>query len=152
MTKPVWTTANPDWERSILARESIIACPVLFPEEGEAALDVFKQLRVVDVAGRPTFGEVGREWIFDFVRTLFGSYDSAIGRRYITEYLLLISKKNGKSTLAAAIMLTALIRNWRDELRDCLLQKRPFAFSNSAVRMAPPAAPRTVLCERPTNR
>ena len=38
-----------------------------------------------------------------------------------------------------------------DGLGDCLLQKRPFAFSNSAVRIAPPAAPRTVLCERPTN-
>lgn len=96
-----------------MARESIIP-PPLFLDEGEAALSVFKQLRVVDVPGRPCFGEICNPWIFDFVRTLFGSYDSTIGRRYITEYLLLVSKKNSKSTLAAGIMLTALIRNWRD--------------------------------------
>jgi len=86
---------------------------VLYPDEGEAALAVFKQLRVCDMPGKPTFGEVCREWIFDFVRVLFGSYDSEEGRRRITEALMLISKKNTKSTLAAGIMLTALIRNWR---------------------------------------
>lgn len=129
--RPVWTTAVPDWERRIVAGESLIAFPPLFPDEGEAALEQFKQLRVVDVSGRPTFGEIGRPWIFDFVRTLFGSYDTVAGRRLITEYFMCVAKKNSKSTLAAGIMLTALIRNWRDSGEFLILAPTVEVANNS---------------------
>ncbi len=114
MAPPVWSTAIPDWRERLIDSRPLIAMPPLFPIEAEAALEIFKSLQVVDVAGRPPFGDIGREWVFDFVRAVFGAYDVECGRRLIQYFLLLISKKNGKSTLAAAIMITALIRNWRE--------------------------------------
>ena len=131
MSKPVWDTSCKDWERRIVAGESLIAFPPLFPSEAEEALNQFKQLRVVDVAGRPTFGEVCRPWILDYVQALFGAYDPAAGRRLITESLMSISKKNGKSTLAAGIMLTALIRNWRDSGEYLILAPTVEVAANS---------------------
>lgn len=108
-----WSTACPDWERRILARESLIPFAPLFQDQADAALDVFNSLRIVDAPGSPTMGEAARPWLQDFVGSIFGSYDEQTGRRLITEYFLLISKKNAKSTGASGIMMTALLRNWR---------------------------------------
>ena len=108
-----WSTSCPDWERRIIAGESLIPCPPLFPDQAEYALSIFKQLRVYDVLGQPTLGECCRPWVFDFVGAIFGAYDAETGRRLITEFLLHISKKNTKSTIAAGLMLTAAITNWR---------------------------------------
>lgn len=116
-----WSTACPDWEERVLTRRSLIPCAPLFPEEGASALEVFKQLRVVDVQGSPTMGEVCRPWFLEFVTAVFGSYDVDSGRRLIQEFFLLISKKNSKSTGAAGIMLTALIRNWRNSSEFVIL-------------------------------
>ncbi|MFH2075815.1 MAG: terminase large subunit [Pseudomonadota bacterium] len=120
MSDPVWSTACPEWEKKIIAGESLIPSPI-FPLEAEAGLAVFKELRLVDVQDHPTYGEIGRKWVFDFASSVFGSYDVDSGRRLITEYFLLISKKNSKSSTAAALMLTCLIRNWRDSAEFLIL-------------------------------
>lgn len=82
---------------------------------------MFKALRVTDLPGKPTFGECATQWVFDFVTLIFGCTDPATGDRLIEEFLLLISKKNTKSTLAAGIMVTALLRNWRPDDESLIL-------------------------------
>lgn len=109
---PEWTTACPDWSDRLKRGDSIIPPPI-YPEQADIALNIFKQLKIVDAPGSPTFGESCAQWVFDLVSALFGSYDADTGKRHITEVFVLIPKKNSKSTLAAGIMMTALLLNWR---------------------------------------
>ena len=117
---PEWSTACPEWAARLRAGESIIPPPI-FPEQAEQALNIFKQLKIVDAPGSPTFGESCAEWVFDLVRSIFGAYDADSGRRLITEWFILIPKKNSKSTIAAGIMMTAVILNWRQSAEFSVL-------------------------------
>jgi len=129
--RPEWTTALPDWEERVVNRQSLIPFPPLFPAYAQRALDIFTKLRAVDVGGAPELGAICRQWTLDFVGAIFGSYDEDAGRRLVTEYLLLISKKNGKSSYAAGIMLTALYLNWRAEAEFIILSPTVEIANNS---------------------
>lgn len=115
-----WTTACTDWEARLVGRRSIIPPPI-FASEAEEALAIFKALRVPDLPGKPAMEDCCEEWVFDFVRCIFGAYDAESGKQLIREFGLLISKKNTKSTIAAGIMLTALILCWREEEEHLIL-------------------------------
>jgi phage terminase large subunit-like protein len=125
-----WSTACPDWEVRLKARLSIIPPPI-FPQQAEQALAIFKELKVTDLPGKPTFGECSEQWVFDFVAAIFGGYDAETGKQMIREYYLLISKKNTKSTIAAGIMLTAVILCWRDEEEHLILAPTKEVADNS---------------------
>lgn len=112
-SSPVWTTACPDWRERIVQRRSLIPFDPLFQAEADAALAVMDLLKVVDMPGSPTFGDISRPWVREFCASIFGAYDPEEGRRLVREWLMLISKKNTKSTTAGLLMLTILIRNWR---------------------------------------
>lgn len=113
MPPSTWDTACPDWEDRIVHQRSLIPDLPLFEHEAERALRIFKRLRVPDIVGTPTYGEVCGDWVFDLVRAIFGAYDPDTRRRMIREFFVLIPKKNGKSSIAAAIMVTAAIVNRR---------------------------------------
>jgi len=127
---PEWTTACPNWAAKLRAGESIIPPPIFFEPAAEA-LAVFRELRIVDAPGSPTFGESCAPWVFDLVASIFGAYDAESGRRLITEWFVLVPKKNSKSTIAAGIMMTALILNWRQSAEFSILAPTVEVANNS---------------------
>jgi phage terminase large subunit-like protein len=130
MSAPEWTTSCENWQERIVARQSLIP-PPLFPAEAQKALEIFRELRIVDAPNSPTMGEACRQWVFDFVAAIFGAYDHETGRRLIQHFLLLISKKNSKSTIAAGIMVVASTRNWRESGEYIILAPVKEAADNS---------------------
>lgn len=128
----ITSTACLDWRERIVAGKSLIP-PPLYLDEAQSALDVFNDLRIVDAPGSPTMFEACKPWVFDLVSSVFGAYNAETGRRDMTEWLLLISKKNSKSTIAAAIMLTALIRNWRESGEFLILAPTVEIAQNSFI-------------------
>lgn len=125
-----WSTACTDWENRLIDGESIIPPPI-FADQAEQALSIFRELRVSDLPGKPTFGECSEAWVFDFVKVIFGGYDAETGNQLIREYGLLISNKNTKSTIAAGIMLTALILCWREDEEHLILAPTKEVADNS---------------------
>jgi phage terminase large subunit-like protein len=115
LTDTAWSTACPDWEDRLLSGRSLVPDLPLFESERERALRVFNRLRVPDMVGRPTMGEVAGPWLLPIIGAIFGSYDPLAHRRMINEFFWLIPKKNTKSSSAAAIMVEALILNERPE-------------------------------------
>ena len=127
------TTARPDWAERLESGRSIIPPPI-FQDQADHALEIFKALRIVDAPGSPTFGESCAQWVFDLVASIFGAYDPSTGRRLITEWFVLIPKKNSKSTIAAGIMMTALVLNWRQSAEFTILAPTIEVANNSYAR------------------
>ncbi|PLX36951.1 MAG: terminase [Hyphomicrobiales bacterium] len=94
--------------------------------EARLAVEVFDRLRLPDVPGKPTFGEVGGDWARSFVRVVFGTVvmsddRSVIIDRTVRKFFQLVPKKNSKTTNGAAIMVTALLRNRRPNAEFLLI-------------------------------
>jgi phage terminase large subunit-like protein len=133
LVRPTWSTACPDWQDRIVKGIPLTPCPPLFESSAASGLAIFKRLKIVDAG--VTFGD-SRPWIMDFARGIFGSYCDVSGhedegRRLIKTFFMLISKKNTKSTLAAGIMLTVLIQNWRHEAEYLILSPTKEVADNS---------------------
>lgn len=138
-----WDTSLPDWKERITSRRPLIPDLPLFDPVADKALEIFKRLRLPDVIGNPTFAQAGDDWIFDFVRAVFGSYDPVRKVRMIREFLLLVPKGNAKTTYAAAIILVAAIMNERPHAELMLIApsqkiaKRAFSQAAGMIRLDP---------------
>lgn len=133
LVRPVWTTACTDWRDRIIAGTPLTPCEPLFSTAAESGMAVFKELQIVD-AGL-TYGSC-RPWVLQFAESIFGSYCDVPGhpdegRRLIKTFFMLISKKNTKSTIAAGIMLTVLVQNWRPEAEYLILSPTKEIADNS---------------------
>jgi phage terminase large subunit-like protein len=117
----MWSTAVPDWQGRLLAGQSLVPELPLFAEERDKAIRIFNRLVLPDVIGTPAMAEAAGDWFRDIVGALFGSYDAETNRRMIQELFLLVPKKNGKSSYAAAIMVVAMIMNRRPNAEYLLI-------------------------------
>ncbi len=92
---------------------------------------VFSSLRITDLPGQPTIGDACAPWILDFAAAIFGAYDPETGEQRINNAMLLVSKKNTKSTIAAGIMVTELVCGWRDYDENLILAPTKEVADNS---------------------
>ncbi|CAM5402192.1 hypothetical protein AFEL58S_02053 [Afipia felis] len=76
-------------------------------------LAFFDELRLPDVPGNPRLGDASGQWFRDLVRAVFGSWDSANKVRMIRDFFALVPKGSSKTTYAAALMLVAMLMNFR---------------------------------------
>lgn len=118
---PKWTTACPDWGSRIIEGRPLINVPVLFKDTADNYMSLFGALPLGDVRGNPLMRDATKLWAWQFAEVFFGSLCLESNIRLITEYFMLISKKNTKSTLAAAIMLTIITRCSRGEAEYTLI-------------------------------
>jgi len=105
-----------DWADRLQRGETPIADLPLDQDAAERAVGIFNKLRLPDVPGQPELREAAGEWMRDIVRAVFGSMEtSAAGPevRRVGEVFILVPKKNGKTTTAAAIALTFMLLNKR---------------------------------------
>lgn len=101
----------PDWEAKLLRGETPIPDLPLDTEAADAAVAIFNNLRLPDVAGFPRLEDACGDWFRDLVRAAFGSVDRETRERLITEIFCLVPKKNSKTTYSAGLGLTAMLLN-----------------------------------------
>ena len=98
-----WDTSCPDWGERILTGRPLVPNLPLYKRHRDKALAIFKMLRLPDVKGDPVIGDVTAGRAYQIVAALFGSYDKESDLRHISEFFILIPKKNGKSTFAGLL-------------------------------------------------
>lgn len=111
-------TACPDWRERLRAGVPPVAEGLVRdPELADRAERIFGMLRLPDVPGKPRLADSAGRWFVDaVVRPIFGSLDRDTGRRAIREVLVLVPKKNSKTTNGAGLMTTAAMMSPRDNV------------------------------------
>lgn len=108
-----WDTSCPDWEDRIREGRSLIPDLPLFASEADMGLAFFDEIRLPDVPGNPRLGDASGQWFRDLVRAVFGSWDPVAKARMIRDFFALVPKGSSKTTYSAALMLVAMLMNFR---------------------------------------
>ncbi len=106
-----WNFANPRWEEHLRAGKSLVPPLPLDEAEAARAVGIFNKLRLPDVPDQPVMAVSAGEWQRDIVRSIFGSLVDGV--RMVPELLIMVPKKSSKTTMGAAITLTAMLMNVR---------------------------------------
>jgi phage terminase large subunit-like protein len=109
----MWDTSCIDWETRIRDGKSLVPDLPLFEAEADMGLAFFDELRLPDVPGNPRLGDASGPWFRDLVRAVFGSWDPDAKQRMIRDFFALVPKGSSKTTYSAALMLVAMLMNFR---------------------------------------
>lgn len=109
----IWDFSCQDWAQRLADGRSLV--PVLPLHEGEAARAkaIFNRLRLADVPGQPSMQETAGDWFRDVVGAVLGSCGPNQFVRGVPDTLILVPKKNSKTTNGGGLMLTAMLINRR---------------------------------------
>jgi phage terminase large subunit-like protein len=108
-----WDTSCVDWETRIRAGKSLMPDLPLFEGEASMGLALFDEIRLPDVPGTPRLGDASGQWFRDLVRAVFGSWNPVDRVRMIRDFFVLVPKGSSKTTYSAALMLVAMLMNYR---------------------------------------
>jgi phage terminase large subunit-like protein len=109
----MWDTSCPDWEERIRNGRSLMPDLPLFESEARDGLAFYDELKLPDVPGNPRLGDASGEWFRDLVRAVFGSWDPVNKVRMIRDFFALVPKGSSKTTYSAALMIVAMLMNFR---------------------------------------
>lgn len=109
----MWDLSCPDWEDRIRAGRSLLPDMPLIEAEANMGLAFFDELRLPDVPGNPRMCDAAGQWFRDLVRAVFGSWDPVAKQRMIRDFFVLVPKGSSKTTYSAALMLVAMLMNFR---------------------------------------
>lgn len=106
--------AVPDWWARLEAGQAPLPdVDLVNPELADAACRALGLLRLPDVVGQPRLSEAMGDWVFEFCELVFGTLDPETRVRGASESFVLVPKKNGKTTVGAALALVFLLLNPR---------------------------------------
>lgn len=132
-----------DWEARLRDGRTPIPDLPLDTALAARALRIFDELRLPDEPGHPRLGDVAGEWIRDVIRAAFASRDPGTGLPLVQELMLLVPKKNAKTTYAAAMGLVALMLWDRPNAEMMVLgptqsiAERCFGIMRAMIRLDP---------------
>jgi phage terminase large subunit-like protein len=95
------------------AGQSLLPDLPLFAGEADMGLALFDEIRLPDVQGTPRLGDASGQWFRDLVRAVFGSWNPVDRVRMIRDFFALVPKGSSKTTYSAALMLVAMLMNYR---------------------------------------